>query len=119
MNKELSIVDILNTKDISIKKVDIEVWDGYVYVKSMSATERAEIEEFYNQSKGKKGIASKFRKEIIKRTLCDCNGTLLINDDQTLTHLMNKNAEAIETIVEKACEVNGFREQDVDEIKKK
>lgn len=117
--KELTLNDILGIQDRDTTEVPVEEWNGCVYVRMLSATERSEIEEFYMTIKDKKKGVGTFRKEVLKRCLVNKDGTPMITDEAVANHLMGKNANAIETIFEAACTLNGFREKDVDTLKKK
>jgi len=116
--KNLTIQDILGIEDKKIEPLDIPEWEGTVYLRIMSAQERSELEDIFIKMKAN-AQTGKFRKEMLKRTLVDVTGQHLISDDAVATHVMKKNALVIESIFEKACEVNGFRERDVETLKKK
>jgi len=117
--KDLTFVDILGIEDKSIVRHFVEQWNGNVYIRNMSAKERSEIEDLYMKISESKRDTGKFRKELIRRALVDKEGNSLIADDAMAEHIMGKSALAIESIFEVACEVNGFRQKDVDMLKKK
>lgn len=117
--KELTINDILTTEDKKFEEVEIPEWGGVLFVRVMTAKERSEIEDLYLKVNEAKKDTGKFRRELIKRTLCNSKGESLITDDAIAEHMMGKSALIIERLFEKACEVNGFRERDVDTLKKK
>lgn len=117
--KDLSIADILGKEDKVSERLDIPEWGGCIYVRVMSAKERSEIEDLFMRIHESKKDTGKFRSELIRRTWVDCNGALMITDEAIATHMMGKNALAIEKIFEKACEVNGFRQKDIEVLKKK
>ena len=117
--KDLTLNEILAIQDCDIQSVDVKEWNGKVYVRVMNAKERSEIEElFLNVKDKKKGVGS-FRKEIVKRCWVNKDGSRFVPDDATANLLMEKNSNAIETIFEASCELNGFRNKDVDTLKKK
>lgn len=117
--KDLTLNEILTIEDCKIQSVPIEEWAGNVYVKIMDAEERSEIEEFFMNVKDKKRGVGQFRKEIIKRCWVNKDGSRFLPDEVTANAMMKKNSNAIETIFESACELNGFRSKDVDTLKKK
>lgn len=117
--KDLVINDILATEDKTIEKLPIPEWKGNVYVRVMSAKERSEIEDLYMRITESKRDTGRFRKELLRRTWVDKDGVLVMSDNALAEHMMGKNALAIERIFEKSCEVNGFRQKDVDTLKKK
>jgi len=117
--KDLTLTNILGTDDKTSERIEIPEWNGYVYIRVMSAKERSEIEDLCIKIQESKKETGKFRRELIRRTWVQADGTPMITDDAIATHMMNKNAMAIERIFEKSCEVNGFRQKDVDTLKKK
>ena len=117
--KELSINDILSIEDKQLEKLEIKEWNGCIYIKTMSAKERSELEDLYMRMKSSKSNTGKFRKEMLRRTVTNSNGALLLSDDALAEHFMTKSSLVIENIFERACELNGFRERDVETIKKK
>jgi hypothetical protein len=118
-SKDLTIADVFGVEDKLSESLDIPEWGGRIYVRVMSAKERSEIEDLYIKITDAKKETGKFRKELIRRTWVDKSGNLMIIDDAVATHMMNKSALIIERIFEKACEVNGFRQKDVEVLKKK
>jgi hypothetical protein len=118
-SKDLTIADVFGVEDKLSESLDIPEWGGRIYVRVMSAKERSEIEDLYLKISDAKKETGKFRKELIRRTWVDKSGNLMITDDAVATHMMNKSALIIERIFEKACEVNGFRQKDVEVLKKK
>ncbi len=118
-NKNLTVADLLGIEDTSIVKLPIPEWNGNVFIKSLSAHERSEIEDLFMGVMQKNSGSGKFRRELIRRTLVTEDGTRMVEDEAMANHLMKKNANAVERIFDKACEVNGFRQKDVDTLKKK
>jgi hypothetical protein len=117
--KDLTINDILGKEDKVTERLEISEWGGCVYIRIMSAKERSEMEDLFMKINESKKETGKFRCELIRRTWVDHNGALMITDDALASHMMGKNALAIEKIFEKACEVNAFRQKDIDTLKKK
>lgn len=117
--KELHINDILTVEDKTFEKVEIPEWNGFVFIRVMSAKERSEVEDIYMRVSELKKDTGKFRKELLKRTLCNSKGEPIITDEAIAEHMMGKSALVIERLFETACVVNGFRERDVETLKKK
>jgi hypothetical protein len=117
--KDLTINDILGITDSGVERLFIPEWGGSVYIKVMTAKERSEIEDLFLKINETKKETGKFRREMIRRTWSDKDGNLVITDEALATHMMGKSALAIEKIFERACEVNGFRQRDVEALKKK
>jgi hypothetical protein len=118
-SKDLTIQDILTIEDRKIARVYVEEWDGWIYIRVLSAKERSEIEDLFAKMSNSKMESGKFRKELLKRTWVDKSGDMVIADEAVATHMMNKSATAIEAIFEASCEINAFRKKDVDTLKKK
>ena len=119
MDKELTINDILGIEDKEVEKLDIPEWKGFIHIRMMSAKDRSEMEDLYYKINESKKETGKFRKELLRRTWVDSNGNPMLSDDAIASHIMGKNAMIIERIFEKSCELNGFRQKDVDTLKKK
>lgn len=117
--KDLTIGNILGKEDKTAECLYIPEWDGNVYLRNMSAKERSEMEDLFIKVQETKKDTGRFRCELIRRTLVDAAGNIMITDDAIATHIMSKNALAIEKIFEKACEMNAFRQRDIDTLKKK
>jgi len=117
--KDLTITDILGIDEQTVVEHPIKEWNGIVYLKVMGADERSELEDLFMKIRGQNKGSGLFRKELLKRVLCDRKGENLLPDDAHATQFMKKNSLVIEQIFEHACELNGFREKDVDTLKKK
>lgn len=118
-DRDLSIADLLGTDDKKIDRLPIPEWGGYIYLRNMSATERSEIEDLFSKIVESKTGSGKFRSELLRRTWCDAQGNLVLEDKAVAEHMMKKSASAIERIFDKACEINAFRQKDVEVLKKK
>jgi hypothetical protein len=118
-DRDLTIEDILTLEDKEIQRVEIEQWDGFIYIRLLSAKERSEIEDLFTKMQGKNLDSGKFRKELLKRTWVTKSGNPMLTDEAIAQHVMNKSATAIEEIFETSCEINAFRKKDVEELKKK
>ena len=116
--KDLSIADILAIEDKPIHKMEIEEWNGVIYVRTMDAEERSQLEDIFAKIKVA-GNTGRFRKEMLKRTLVKKDGTPMLEEDVVASQFMKKNSQIVERIFEKCCELNGFRERDVETLKKK
>ena len=117
--KSLSINDILQVEDKALEEVEVEEWNGSVFVRIMSMEERSELEDIFMRVKSSNKGTGAFRKEMLKRTLVNEDGSLMLDNEALAIQLMKKSSLAVEKLFEKACELNGFREKDVDTLKKK
>lgn len=118
MAKDLTFADIVQIEDRAIKQFFVPEWDGNVYIRVMSAKERSEVEDLFTAMKSNQN-SGKFRKELLRRTWVNADGTVMFVDDAVAQHLMGKSAIAIERIFEESCRLNAFLEKDVDTLKKK
>lgn len=116
--KALNFNDVLGADDLPIVDVEVPQWGGFVGVRTLRADERAEIEKHFAKKKPSDDPGG-FRRLLLKSTLVNPDKTPFIPEgDEYATQFMKKNAEAIETLFEKACELNGFRQKDVEQIEK-
>lgn len=110
-----TIEQILAIDDAHKECVTVEQWAGAeVWVYSMTANERADIEKRWSEKKISSDPAS-FRRDLLTKTLKKQDGTPLGTDEQ-IGQLMNKNSAAIERLFEVACRLCGFSAKDVEEL---
>lgn len=113
--------DILNVKDSVLERVDVPEWKGEVYLRSITASERGQIEAAaaaFRESKGKDAsFARTFTVKIVSMSLCDENGARLF-DDTEVAKLGQKNAKVIARLAEHAQRLSGFSKDDLDELEK-
>lgn len=112
--------EILRARDVKIEQVDVPEWGGSVYVRSITAAERGQIEEAaakFKESKGKDSFARTFTVRFASMAICDENGNRLF-DDKDIALLQQKNAAAIARIAEVAQRLSGFSAQDMEELEK-
>jgi hypothetical protein len=88
-----------------------------VFVRQMKASERSKLEDMFTAKKLDRNTGE-FRWQLIKRCVVDGEGVRLLGDkDKDPT--MSMGAALIEQVFEAACELNGFRDKDVEDIEKK
>lgn len=115
--------DLLKKENVKIEKVFINDND-FVYVKSMTARVRDELESSsLVRHRNKKGLVtsvesdlSDFRARLAVRTICDEKGKELLNIEDYKTLSQNITARSLEFIINKAQEINGISDGDVDEL---
>ena len=112
----ISIEDVLAKDDAHRESVRVEEWGADVTIISMTAQERSDIEKKYSGVKASSDPAG-FRLDILSRSIKKDDGSPWGTPEQ-FKALLNKNASAIETLFEKACEVSGFSKKDVKELEK-
>lgn len=103
---------ILAVSDTKLDKVHVPEWNGDVYIKTLSGTERDTFEDAYSQEKMKN-----FRARFLTLTLCDKSGERLFTDAEVDT-LGKKSATVISRLFEKAWAFNAFRNEDVEAMGK-
>lgn len=121
MSKTLSKQDILQTNDAVIEKLEIPEWGGCVFVRSITAAERGQIEASaarFKETKGKdESFARTFTLKFAALALCDEKGVRLFNVDE-VEQLAKKNAKPISMISEVAQRLSGFDKKDIEELEK-
>jgi hypothetical protein len=121
-NHQLSANEILDIIDVVIEPHPVLQWKGMVYVRSVSAQERGEIEAGAAMFKEHKGKDATFARDFTVRfawlAMCDENGTRLFSKIEDVAKLKQKNAAAIASIAEHAQKLSGFSKQDMEELEK-
>lgn len=112
----ISIEEILAKDDAHRESVSVPEWGADILVTSMTAQERSEIEKKYSNGKASSDPAS-FRVDILARSIKREDGSPWGTADQ-FKALLLKNANAVETVFEKACQVSGFTQKDVKTLEK-
>ena len=118
--KAIAAKAFLAADDRPLEKVPLDLAlygeGACVYVRRMSGTERSQIEKQWYD----KDVADNpggFRWDVILRTIVDEAGNALFKSDMQAA-VMGKSAGTLETLFEKACELNGLRKKDVEELEK-
>lgn len=90
--------------------------DARIYVRVFDGHERSALEANWADKETKKNPGG-LRWDVLHRTLCDERGRPLFAPEDH-QELMGKNAGTLETLFEKACDLNGLRKKDVEELEK-
>lgn len=117
MSKALTLNEILALDDLPVQAVEVPQWNGHVLLRTLRADERAELERKFSKRKPSEDPLG-FRKALIQATAMTPDGASLVANEEQAAALMAKNSEAVETIFEKALEINGFRKKDITELEK-
>lgn len=114
----LSREDILSVQDRSIEKIEVPEWKGYVHVRSLTGFERDRYETSLMVGTGKKQRVTleNARAKLCALTLCDQTGQNLLFSESDVIALGRKNAGALQRIFEKAQELSGLTEEDIEEM---
>jgi hypothetical protein len=120
--RELSAQEILDVEDVIIEPHPVPQWKGKVYVRSVSAKERGEIEAEALLFKEGKTRNAAFARDFTVRfawlALCDSSGRRLFDKIEQVAKLKEKNAAAIASIAEHAQRLSGFSKEDLEELEK-
>lgn len=114
----LSKEDILRVDDRKVEEVHVPEWGGSVLVRSLSGRERDEFEASTMESKGGKTSQNleNFRAKLVALCVVDENGERLFQTRHEVAMLGTKSVAALQRIFNKCQELNGFSEEDVEEL---
>lgn len=121
--KYLTKTDIENVDDITIEDVPVPEWGGVVRVKGLSGTERDEYEVAILKQREDGTWASteeslkNARAELIVRALVDKDGKQMFTMKDA-EKLGKKSAVALQRVWDKARELAGLTEKDVEDLVK-
>lgn len=121
--KALTAQDILSLQDAVIEPHPVPQWKKQVvYVKSITAQERGQIEADaakYKETKGKNSsFAEEFTIQMAWLGMCDEHGARLFTTREELNALKQRNAAAIAGIAEHVQRLSGFSKDDIDLLEK-
>ena len=114
----LSRDDILNKDDRKTEEVHVPEWGGSVLVRSLSGRERDEFEAStvkIKQGKQEQNYDN-FRARFVALCVVDESGQRLFKTRQEVQMLGNKSVAALQRVFNKAQELNGMSEQDVEDL---
>jgi ABC-type ATPase involved in cell division len=125
MGNFLDRAKLLEKEVLQIVKVDFDNGD-YVYVRQMTGHERDVFEQsLLKKNRDNKGTVisyeqatEDFRAKLAVVTVCDENGGMIFQPRDYVTLSMNMSAKRLETIVNKAQELNKISEEDKEELVK-
>lgn len=109
--------DILSVDDKVFEDIEVPEWGGTVRVRGMSGQQRDDYEASIIQQNGndRKVNLSNARAKLVARCLVDEGGALLFTSDDVRA-LGRKSARALERVFDKARELSGMSEQDVENL---
>lgn len=112
----MSIEEILAFEDLERQEVTVSEWGGRtVWVRSLRADERAEIERLFSKRKPSEDPGG-FRRELLIRTLVTEDGQPLIGTPEQASRLMTKDARAVESLVNVALRLSGFTKDEAEQL---
>lgn len=110
---------ILAAQDIRIEKLHVPEWGGDVHVKALTAAERDAYEmsilEVGSNGRVKKVRLERVRLNLVSASLVDADGKQLFSTRE-VEALGKKSAAAINRIVEKAQQLSGVSDDDIEEL---
>lgn len=115
--KELTAADILAANDEVREQVEVPEWGGYVWVRGLTGAERDAFEASILEGRGRNRQVNlkNFRAKLVAVSAIDRNGNRLFDAAQ-VEALGKKNARALQRVFDKAQELAGLNEQDVDQL---
>lgn len=120
MSNALTRDAIIGIKDLKTERVEVPEWGGYVFVKTLTGRERDAFEaETMKTKKGQKpgeGNYENFRARFVALTMVDENGAQIFTTRQEIAVLGTKSVAALQRVFNKAQELNGMSEEDVDDM---
>ncbi|MET9999826.1 hypothetical protein ABZ069_23130 [Streptomyces microflavus] len=120
MTNYLSAEQILDADDLKIEDVPVPEWGGTVRVKGMSGTERDRFEAGFIGGDMKQLPPDKaleyYRARIAAACLVDQAGKKMFRSVGEVKRLSDKNAEALQRVVDVANRLSGLTEEDVEEL---
>lgn len=115
----LSKDDILEADDLDeLREVEVEQWDGTVYVGKMNSRERDKLEESSYTLNHKSGEVENvsmegYRARVCALTICNEDGERLFNYSDW-KQLAKKSADAVDQVFEVASDLNGLTQEDIE-----
>ncbi len=108
---------ILAADDKKLEKLDVPEWDGCVYIRTMTGTERDAFEAAFVSKNGTTNNFQNIRARLASLTVCDEDGKRLFADTDVLA-VGQKSAAALDRVFGVAMRMNGLRPEDVEELEK-
>lgn len=114
----LSREDIIAVEDRTTETVKVPEWGGEVLVRSLSGRERDEFESSTVRTRGGKREENydNFRARLVSLCLVDEDGRRLFTSKSDIILLGNKSVAALQRVFNKAQELNGMSDEDVEEL---
>lgn len=114
----LSKKSILSADDLAFALVPVPEWGGDVRLRTLSSMERDSFEATVAPTgKSKKANLHNFRARLLAMVIVDDAGKEMFNEAE-VAQLGRKSAKAMERLFDKARVMNGFSEEDVQELAK-
>lgn len=112
-----SFEEIININDRKIEKLHVKLWGQDVNVKQLSSEQAEEISVRFSGIADDKEKMIGMRTSLVRISLVDDSGQLLIKNDNQAKQLGEKSSDAIKEIFEFCMEFNGFNSKVEDDEK--
>ena len=120
--KDLTAEDILNANDEVVEPVEVPEWGGRVWVRGLTGAERDQFEQSIVQGRGRSQTINlkNFRAKLVAAAAVksQTNKERLFTHPSHVERLSGKSARALERVFEKAQELAGLKNEDVEEMTK-
>ena len=107
---------ILKADDLPKELVEVPEWGGSVYVRTLRGNDRDSFEQSLVGKKQKMSLDN-VRARFAVLTICDESGTRLFTDADAKA-LGDKSAAALDRVFAVAQRLNGFSQEDVEDLAK-
>lgn len=108
---------ILGVVDLKPVEVQVPEWNSSVWIRPMTAAERAEWEGYISGDAGKNGAVKQARERLAVLSICDSDGSRQFTNED-IDVLAKKNATALERVGMAAMRLNKLRPKDIEELAK-
>lgn len=110
---------IIQADDRKMERVDVPEWGGHVFVRSLTGRERdafeADINKPSRKGKGENNFDN-FRAKFVALCMVDEDGQQLFKTRQEIAMLGSKSVAALQRVFNKAQELNGMSDEDVEDL---
>lgn len=114
--KHLTKEEILGASDLRSEEVEVPEWNGVVTVRTLTGTERDQLEASIIEMSGKKDLKD-LRAKLVALSVVDEEGCRVFSFEDTQA-LGAKSARALDRVFSVAQRLSGFSQRDVEEMSK-
>lgn len=112
-----SFEEIEQVEDRDVVPLTVKAWNKTVGVKPLSSDEAEEISVLFSSVSENKDAMIGMRAQLVKRSLVNAQGELLVKTEEAAKKLGAKSSAALKEIFEFCMKLNGFN-SDADEVEK-
>jgi len=107
---------ILQVDDLKKELINVPEWNGQIYIRTLTGSERDAFEQSIIADKGKTNLAN-IRARLCALAICDEKGKRLFEDKDIVT-LGSKSAVALDCVFSAVQKLNGIGEEEIEELAK-